>query len=180
MTIPPSVTSIGRNAFYWCSGLSSFVVIDNPVYSSLNGILYNKEQTRLIQCPCKMEGTVVVPEGVTTIAPGAFSGCSRITSLTIPTSVKSLAYGTFVGCSGLTSMTLPFVGAKRGNSGDYALLVVFLAKRLIQVQRQYFKGTTSATQATIISFQPRLGLLLSLTKLKLPTVHLCVAACCHR
>ena len=47
-----------------------------------------------------------IPNNITSIGLGAFSGCSGLTSVTIPNSVKSIGNGTFWGCS-LTSVTIP-------------------------------------------------------------------------
>jgi hypothetical protein len=52
MTIPESVTSIGTYAFKNCSSLTAINVdSNNPNYSSVDGILFNKDQTALIQYP---------------------------------------------------------------------------------------------------------------------------------
>ena len=50
---------------------------------------------------------VTIPDGVTSIGDGVFSGCSGITSVTIPDSVTSIGNGAFAGCTGLTSVSLP-------------------------------------------------------------------------
>lgn len=52
-------------------------------------------------------GDVVIPGGVTEIGPGAFSGCSAMTSVTIPNSVTFIGYMAFGGCTGLTSVEIP-------------------------------------------------------------------------
>lgn len=49
--------------------------------------------------------TVSIPEGVTTIGAGAFSGCSSIQVLTL-NGVTSIGDGAFNGCSAMTSLTL--------------------------------------------------------------------------
>ena len=48
----------------------------------------------------------VVPDGVTCIGSGAFSGCSWLTSVTIPASVMSIGDAAFEGCDALTTVHL--------------------------------------------------------------------------
>ena len=50
---------------------------------------------------------VIIPEGMTSIGWGAFSGCTGLTSITIPDSVTSIGNSAFDGCRSLTSITIP-------------------------------------------------------------------------
>jgi len=119
ITIPNSVVSIGTYPFSYCDMLMSINVdTDNPNYSSNDGILYNKLQTKLINCPAGKKGSVIIPNSVTTIGAAAFSGCYKLTgSLIIPNSVIVIEDAAFEQCRGLTELIL-------GNSvtkiGDYA------------------------------------------------------------
>ena len=108
VSIPESVTSIGSNAFSECTGLTAYIVDpDNTVYSSLEGILYNKEQTELLACPAARGGEAVIPDSVTSIHGSAFSGCDTLTSVTIPESVTSIGANAFLFCESLDSMVIP-------------------------------------------------------------------------
>lgn len=107
VTIPRSVTTIGfvqgGHAFSDCSSLSAIAVHPlNPSYSGIDGILYNKSKTKLIQFPGGKSGNVIIPSSVTTIGNSAFSGCSSLTSVTIPGSVTKIEDGAF-NCSNLKS-----------------------------------------------------------------------------
>ena len=107
VTIPDSVTSIGRWAFYDCSSLTSINVDkNNKNYSSSDGVLYNKNLTELVCCPGG-KTSVTIPDSVTSIGDGAFSGCRNLTSVTIPDSVTSIGDGAFSECRNLTSVTIP-------------------------------------------------------------------------
>ena len=62
----------------------------NSVYSSVDGVLFNKSQTTLIQYPGGKAGSYTIPNSVTSIGDYAFSGCTSLTSVTIPNSVTSI------------------------------------------------------------------------------------------
>ena len=95
VTIPNSVTSIGESSFSWCSGLTS-VTIPNSVTSINGGAFANCGLT-----------SVTIGNSVTSIGNNAFSDCSGLTSVNIPNSVTSIGDYAFRKCSGLTSVTIP-------------------------------------------------------------------------
>ena len=117
--IPNSVTSIGGSAFSGCSGLTS-VTIPNSVTSIGkdafdNTAWYNNQPNGLVyagKVAYKYKGTMPpntsfsIKDGTLGIAGSAFSGCSRLTSVTIPNSVTSIGSYAFSGCSGLISVTI--------------------------------------------------------------------------
>ena len=107
--IPDSVTSIGSSAFFDCVSLKSIEVSgNNKNYSSLDGVLFNKDKTELITYPAgKTDSEYVIPNSVTSIGYSAFENCTSLTSVTIPDSVTSIGYGVFQGCTSLTSVTIP-------------------------------------------------------------------------
>ena len=108
VTIPASVTNIGDYAFFGCTSLSTITVdASNPAYSSVDGVLFDKSQTTLIQCPGGKAGTYTIPDGVTNIGGYAFRDCTRLTSVTIPASVTSIGNEAFLGCTSLTGLTIP-------------------------------------------------------------------------
>ena len=96
MIIPNSVISIGYEAFKLCNGLTS-VTIPNSVTSIGMGAFEN----------CKRLTSVTVGSGVTSIGEGVFSFCPLLTSVSIPNSVTSIGDYAFSDCTGLSSVTIP-------------------------------------------------------------------------
>ncbi len=121
MEIPDSVTSIGNFAFLDCTDLTGINVdIGNTAYYSENGVLYNKEKTEIMRFPCKKADTsFTIPNGITSIAGGAFNNCGGLTSITIPNGVKSIGEEAFSVCYGLTSVTIPDGVTSIGKSAFY-------------------------------------------------------------
>jgi hypothetical protein len=109
VTIPSSVTSIGNSAFEGCSSLTAIDVdAANTAYISIDGVLYNKDKTSLLQYPGGIADSFIIPDNVTSIGEGAFVGCS-LSSITIGNSVTSIGTNAFGSCENLTSVT--FEGA---------------------------------------------------------------------
>ena len=154
LTIPDSVTNIGSGVFDECFGLTNIIIGDgvqsigigtfvncyslsaiivnqtNSFYSSVNGILFNKSQTTLVQSPqgnhaadytipnsvtnigdTAFEGSglfrITIPNSVTRIGNKAFMNCSGLTSVIIGTNVTSIGDNAFEGCSNLQNMAIP-------------------------------------------------------------------------
>ncbi len=84
INIPSSVEDIGQYAFANCKSLTAInVSADNQNYTSVDGVLFNKEMTELIYCPKQSTDTYVVPTSVKKIKAFAFdSGCVANVTIT--------------------------------------------------------------------------------------------------
>ena len=81
------LTSIGSHSFQNCSNLNNIDVNENNSYfSSLDGVLYNKDKTKIIKCPEKKE-EVIIPDSVIEIGENAFYLCNQLRNIELPNSV---------------------------------------------------------------------------------------------
>jgi len=106
VTIPNGVTNIGV-AFYNCSNLLSIGVDEsNLFYDSIDGVLFNKTQTTLIEHPGGRGGSYIVPSNVVNIGDTAFARCLNLTNIIVSSSVKNIGEHAFEYCYGLNSVTI--------------------------------------------------------------------------
>ena len=108
VVINSGVTSIGDNAFEFCTGLTSITIPDS-VKSIGTFAFYD----------CTGFTSIAIPDSVTSIGERAFYGCTGLTSITIPDSLKSIGDSAFKGCIGLTSISIPDSVTSIGCSAFY-------------------------------------------------------------
>ena len=126
INIPNGVTRIGDSAFFNCNSLISITIPSSVIAIGMNpfcgchanlkneskafiyehNILFNRDKTVIISYRAK-EANYVIPDSVTGIGNGAFSGCDSLTSINIPDSVTSIGWWAFSGCDSLTSINIP-------------------------------------------------------------------------
>ena len=124
LIIPESVISIQSGAFAYCDHLQSVEISStvseiqgsafnsssatftvnsaNQNFSVSDGILFNFDQSTLIQCPTSKTGAYTIPASVATIGKGSFANCTGITSVTIPSATSIIEDEAFKGCINLT------------------------------------------------------------------------------
>ncbi|VGO21120.1 leucine-rich repeat domain-containing protein [Pontiella sulfatireligans] len=108
ITIPDSVIAIGSYAFFYCTNLTTITVdVFNASYSSVDGVLFNNNQTTLIAYPTGKSGDYTIPSSVTSIEGSAFYACISLNSISIPDSVMSIGRSAFRMCDGLSNVTIP-------------------------------------------------------------------------
>ena len=117
INIPEGVTSIGDSAFLMCGSLTRLTIPDsvtsiegnpfrhlaaeimvssqNPALSVVDGVVFNKDGTRLIACPSNKAGAYAIPQGVLEIGTHAFENYNDLTDVTIPASVASIVGNPF-------------------------------------------------------------------------------------
>ena len=128
LSLPEGVKTITANIFDGCTSLSRItisstidniestfsqspslvaidVVPDNPVYSSENGVLYNKRRNTIVRCPPGYPDGFVIPSTVDTIGDYAFYKCKDLINIELPLNVKILSKYAFAS-TGLTDIIL--------------------------------------------------------------------------
>ncbi|MGO8696525.1 MAG: leucine-rich repeat protein [Limisphaerales bacterium] len=153
VTIDDSITNIGEVAIVGCSSLTAITVDPgNPVYNSVDGVLFDKNLTTLIQYPGGLGGSYAIPGGITRIGNYAFEYCASLISVTIPNTVTNIGAYTFQYCPGLTSVTIPNSVTSIGDAAFYSctnLISVTIGTNVTSIAEATFYSCTSLTNVTI-------------------------------
>lgn len=104
--LPESVRSIQTG---FAHSLQEYTVSpDNKYFTAIDGVLYNKDLTKLIEMPreCNVR-TFTVPDSVKSIGYNAFFYCEKLKNIILPQGLKDIGNGAFSGCRSLKSICLP-------------------------------------------------------------------------
>ena len=118
--IPKSLMTLGAGAFEGCIGLRTFAVDpENPCFAAdEQGALYNETMEQLLQAPCALQDSFVVPQSVRSIADGAFAH-SRMTAVSLPEGLTDIGSKAFFHCVDLTVLRLPDTVSRIGGNAFY-------------------------------------------------------------
>ena len=117
VTIPKSVTYIGRGVFNCCFNLISINVdINNFSYTSIDGVVYDKDLSTIIAFPSGRSGSFAIPETTTVIGEQAFCGCNKLTGIKMHDGITRIDNDAFKYCPNLSSFHIPpsvqFIGER--------------------------------------------------------------------
>jgi Flp pilus assembly protein protease CpaA len=150
VTIPGSVTSIGNGAFSVCGGLTSIMVdASNGVFTSDNGVLFNKLLTSILVCPGGITGSYTIPGSVIRIGEFAFLGCSGLESIAVDSSNSALSSDNGVL---LNEAQTTLIACPGGKGGSYTI-----PNTVTNIENASFNGCRSLTSITIPSSVTNIG-----------------------
>lgn len=162
VTVPSGVTNIGSGAFTGCANLTGIQVsTNNSFFSSTSGVLFNKNQTQLLQCPGAKSGTYAIPDSVVSIGPSAFAFCTNLTGVTASSGIKEIGSGAFQYCQGLTNLP---IGSGVTNIGSYAfyrctaVTNLVVPASIISISDSAFANCTGLTNVVLGSGVQSLGM----------------------
>ena len=139
IVIPSSVTSIGNWAFSSCDSLKyisipkSVICLNgnpfakwdgklkclSPNFVYEDGILFNKDKSRIISFRNQNIKSYVIPSCVTSIGDGAFFRCHSLSEIVIPSSVASIGDSAFKNCFSLSEIVIPSSVTSIGDSAFF-------------------------------------------------------------
>ncbi len=120
LALPASLEKIGAGAFWDCDDLTSFTVASGSKYfSAVNGVLFNKAKTKLVQYPCAREkSSYTIPDGVKYIGAYAFAGNRELSKVIPSDDLVSIGNNAFARC-GLQEFNIPGTVTKIGSFAFY-------------------------------------------------------------
>jgi len=105
VTILSDDITISDGAFSSCNKLNEIILSENNNnYQVKEGVVFSKDGSTLIQYPCGLNDTYVIPTGVISIQYDAFSGCSSLRYVTFQSGAIGMPSNVFKGCNNLIAI----------------------------------------------------------------------------
>ena len=147
-TIGKNVEKIGNGIFAECTNLETITVEnENTNFEIVDGVLFNKDKTRLITYPANKDGdSYTIPNTVTEIAPNAFQGCAKLKTITLNSNISKIPAHAFEGCSSLTTINnLNNVSQIEMNAfkGCESLQTISIPTSVTEIKEGTFENCTS-------------------------------------
>jgi len=158
--IPDSVIEINENAFHLCTGLYAINVgKGNKNYSSKDGVLFNKDQTKIIQYPAmNYRYEYTIPDSVTDIAKNAFVNCQNLDKIVLHKKMTSLEKDIFDD-SGIESVEITCPQIQKTFKGCDDFEHVIIGDGVETIEDSAFSGLNNIKSVVIsdgvISVGPR-------------------------
>lgn len=125
VSLGSKLKTLGDSVFNGCSQLQ-YIRVDetNQYFKTQDGILYNKEGTKLLLTPMMISGEVVIPEGVKRLEKSAFSDREKLEKIVLPDSLEYIGKDCFLNCPKLKAIymgeNVSFIGQGAfGGTGYY-------------------------------------------------------------
>ena len=143
VTIPENVIGVTAMAFKDCSNLSEVNVIDeNSKFSSIDGILYNKEKTKLVYYPfAKSTNEISLPNTITEIGEYCFYNNINLTTFDFSNILKIDEYAFYnTGLSSSLKLYAISIGESAFENSDKIETLQFYSNESISIEDKAFKG----------------------------------------
>lgn len=152
--IPASVSYVSATAFQYCLKLEKITVAaGNQNYRSVDGVLYNADQTVIHTCPAgKKVDFYAIPEGVKEIGVSAFADCETLKSVAFPSTLTKIGDWAFSSCKSLAGAALPDSVTSIGTAAFIycgGLTDVKLPANLKEISETAFGGCGSLRTLTV-------------------------------
>ena len=148
ITVPANVTQIWWNTFNINQSLERIdVEANNNTYSSVDGVLYNKQKTKLIKFP-ENKLTIVIPNTVTSIGEFSFYKSHRIDKIVIPSNVTNIGNYAFWVCENLKNVYIEGTGYASNSSIGYYAFDLLAMGSTIYVRNSIIEGYLSSKYRT--------------------------------
>ena len=158
VTIPATVTSIPENTFFACTNITGYRVEEgsNACSADSRGVLYNKDQTRLIVAPATISGSYTALETVTTIDKYAFRRCRSLTEIILNSPIETVSKYAFYECTGLKRAVIGGEAVGTGNGvikmdafeGCTALKTVEIGNSICTLETHAFRDCSARKDIT--------------------------------
>lgn len=106
--IPKKVKKLYEGIFYNCYNLERIDVDENNIlYTSIDGVVFNKDKSILVCFPKGKSNSYTIPNGTKSIYDNAFYNCKDLENITFPESLREIGFNSFSECNNLKEVLLP-------------------------------------------------------------------------